>query len=205
MDLSKLPKLSQTAEAAKKEGSPPHSPPVASPLPPPAPAQPVPDYATHSTPVLGAEVWISLVLGLVFVFLGFNFARYVITAATGQTFHTNVEWTEGAKAGQEVAYFDLQGYTAWTDASMFLFGVAMIADAAMLLVAAGSLARRTWLIWLGFGVTVLAVAINAVTALMLLSTGLLPLMSLIALAIGGYMAAYQWRLIPARRPPATGA
>ena len=80
--------------------------------------------------------------------------------------------------------------------------VAMIADAAMLLIASGAMARRTWLVWTGFGITVLAVAINAVTALMLMSAGLMPLMSIVAIAIGGYMAAYQWRLVAGGRTSA---
>jgi hypothetical protein len=192
MDLSKLPKLSQTAEAARKEGV---DPPAAAPVPP---VGPTPNYQGQAGPVLGAEVWISLVLGLVFVFLGWTFVKYVATVAQGQAFHTQVNWTEGPKAGQEVAYFELQGYTAWTDASMFLFGAALIADAAMLLVAAGSLQRRAWLVWAGFAVTLMAVAMNAVTALMLMGAGITPLLSLVAIAIGGYMAAYQWRLVGRR-------
>ena len=194
MDLSKLPKLSQTAEAARKEGVDP--PAAAAPVPPVGPTT---NYQSQAGPVLGAEVWISLVLGLVFVFLGWTFVEYVATVARGQAFHTQVNWTEGPKAGQEVAYFELQGYTAWTDASMFLFGAALIADAAMLLVAAGSLGRRRWLVWAGFAITLMAVAMNAVTALMLMRVGIRPLLSLAAIAVGGYMAAYQWRLVSGRR------
>jgi hypothetical protein len=195
MDLSKLPKLSQTAEAARKEGA---SPPAAAAAPVPAVGA-TPSYQGQAGPVLGGEVWISLVLGLVFVFLGWTFVKYVATVAQGHAFHTQVNWTEGPKAGQEVAYFELQGYTAWTDASMFLFGAALIADAALLLVAAGALRRWGWLVWVGFAVTLMAVAMNAVTALMLVGVGITPLLSLVAIAIGGYMAAYQWRLVAGTR------
>jgi hypothetical protein len=191
MDLSKLPKLSRTGEAPKVEGA---ADPDAGHTPPAAPR------SQYAEPMIGAEVWISLVMGMVYLWLGGTFARYLLARFTGQEFHTHIDWMEGSpKAGQEVAYFELQGYSAWTDASMFLFGAAMIADGLMLLGSGGG--RRGWLVWAGFALTAFALAMNVVTALLLMSTGVMPLMSLVAIAIGGYMAAYQWRMIPGRATP----
>jgi hypothetical protein len=194
MDLSKLPKMSQTAQAereraageAQRAGDPPAAAGAT------ARERAVPGYADE--PVVGAEVWISAVLGLVFVVMGWNFARYLIARGTGQAFHTGVEWSAGTpKAGQEVGYFELQGYTAWTDASMFVFGLAMLADGALLLAS-----RRASVVWAGFALTVLAVAMNLVTAGLAFSAGIMPLFSIVAVAIGGYMLAYQWRLVAPR-------
>jgi len=205
MDLSKLPKLSQTSEAEKQRTSPPQPDPMADAQPRPPIGQPIPP--TYADPIIGAEVWISAVLGLLFTYLGTTFARYLFAVLRAQPFHTGVDWTDGPKAGQEVAYFELQGYTALTDASLFLFGLALLADAAMLLIASGSLARRTWLVWLGFGLTLLALAFNLITCVMTLSAGIFPLFSFVAIAIGGYMAAYQWRLVsaPKQQHPTTPA
>jgi hypothetical protein len=143
---------------------------------------------------IGAEVWISFILGVVFMFMGFNFARYVGAKLSGGAFHTNVNWTAGEKEGQEVAYFDLQGGTAYTESGIFLFGLALVLEAAALVVAnTGARGRRAFV---GFAlfVTLLATAYNLFVAGKLFSLGITPLMTVIAVAIGGYMAAYQWRL-----------
>lgn len=190
MDLSKLPKMSETARAERERQQ------AAGATPPATGTPPIDDHARSSAtdPIVGAEVWISVALGLLFVWVGWTFPRYLATVARGETFHTNVNWTAGPNAGQEVSYWDLQGYTAWTDAGVFLFGLALLADGWMLLVAARGIQRRVWLVWLALGITVLATAFNLVTALLVFSTGTLPLMSLLAVAFGAYMAVYQWRV-----------
>src|SRR5439155_8780801 len=112
MDLSKLPKLSES----------------------PAPAPPPPDAdqpiaAAPSAPpnreeigtMIGAEVWISLIIGLIFVMLGFNFAKYSFALLTGRQYHTHVDWQSGPKAGNEVAYAELEGDAIWNDSALFVF------------------------------------------------------------------------------------
>ena len=55
-------------------------------------------------------------------------------------------------------------------------------------------------VWVGFTITVLAVAMNAVTAALAFSAGIMPLFSILAVAIGLYMLAYQWRMVaPSRK------
>src|SRR5580704_12732571 len=116
MDLSKLPKLSNTQE------------PPATPTEPaidtPAAARPVADYrAPLPEPGIAGDVWFNAVVGLVLIGLGFTFARCLLAKLTGQPFHTGVNWMAGPNAGSEVSYFDLEGFTAWTDAGVFLFGL----------------------------------------------------------------------------------
>src|SRR5437762_13437465 len=126
MDLSKLPKLSESPAPAEAP-----APPTAS------SASPAVDYA-HRPDIgtsIGAEVWISLIIGLIFIMMGFNFARYVFATASGKTYHTNIQWTDGPKAGTEVAYPELSGDVIWNDSALFLFGVALLLEAVVLFVA----------------------------------------------------------------------
>ena len=129
MDYSKLPKLSQTP-----------APPIDAPATDTASPQVDPTRMSHPQPAdspLGAEIWISAVIGLVVIMMSWNFARYLGATLTGKPFHTNVVWQTGEQAGEEVAYFDLEGYTAWSESAMFVFGIALLFEAAALWAAGG--------------------------------------------------------------------
>jgi hypothetical protein len=196
MDMSKLPRLSQTNKGDAPE-------PVAGQqvvAPPPAPQADVRDYERRDPTdydagySVGAEVWISVILGIVFMFMGFNFARFVGATLTGQPYHTGVNWTAGENEGKEVGYFDLQGGTAYTESGIFLFGLALVLEAAALLAAHAGAPGRRGLVGLALFVTVTATVYNLFVAGTLFTMGITPLMTIIAVAIGGYMATYQWRL-----------
>src|SRR5688572_1808735 len=122
MDLSKLPKMSQTP-----------------PLPPSEPPQsgdtqrPVPDYQPVTLDAgVGGAVWISIAIGAILMLFGRSFAAYLWAKARGIPHNTGVNWTAGPKAGQVVDYWELQGYTGWTDAGIFIFGLAMVLEGIML-------------------------------------------------------------------------
>src|SRR5687767_12879484 len=162
MDISKLPRMSETNK---------HAPPPVTPeqVDPPEGARlqaAAVDYRSYEAarPGVGAEVWLSLIIGLILMMVGWTFARWAIATLTGQTFHTNVTWTAGPKAGQEVDYFELQGFTAWTDAGLFLFGLAMVLEAAMLAVVYSRMGGKVALTALALLVTVLATALNLFVA-----------------------------------------
>src|SRR5690348_125265 len=129
MDVSKLPKLSNTQEQVRQEQSSGATSDV-----PPAVAMPpqgrAPGASYHSrepvTAGVGAEVWLSIILGLIFILIGKNFAVYSFAKLTGQTYHTNVNWTAGPNAGQEVAYPDLMGFVMLNDSAMLLFGLTLL-------------------------------------------------------------------------------
>ena len=106
-----------------------------------------------------------------------------------------MNWTSGPKAGQEVDYFDLEGFTAWTDTAIFLFGLAMVLEAAMLTVVYSRLGGKVALTSVALLVTILATALNLVVCFKLFGAGIMPLMSALAVAFGGYMAVYEWRLL----------
>ena len=191
MDISKLPRMSETSK---------HAPPLeqAEPQMGAATPQPAPvDYRSYDAvrPGVGAEVWLSLIIGLILIMVGWRFARWAIASMTGQPFHTNVNWMAGPKAGQEVSYFELEGFTAWTETALFLFGVALVLEAAMLAVVYSRLGGKVALTAIALLVTVLATALNLIVAIKLLGIGIMPLMSVLAVGFGGYMAVYEWKLL----------
>lgn len=184
MDLSKLPKLSDTPRPAAQ--------------PDPTPAdKPADTYAAApvpSRPGAGAEAWLSIVLGILLILMNIRFANYVFATLTGSEFHTNVNWTSGELAGQEVKYWDLQGLTAWTECALFLFGLAMVFEGLVLLLICSQRQPRASAIALALLITVAATALNLIVSVRLFALGVLPLMSGLAVAFGGYIAAYEWGL-----------
>jgi hypothetical protein len=200
MDLSKLPKLSNTQAQEESESSP-DEPPV--PVAPTAAPPPV-EYRSRSAygPELGADVWVNVIIGLLLIAMGFTFARFLAAKITGQPFHTGVNWTAGPNAGQEVDYFDLEGYTAWTHMGMFLFGLVMLFEAAAkasVVLRPGSTSRV--LLMTALALTVATTAINLFVCVKMLSIGLLPMLSGLAVAFGGWIIADEWRMLQTTATP----
>lgn len=184
MDLSKLPKLSQT----------PAPPSPAAPAPTALPPQQMPQQVHHPVGIAGM-VWFNAIIGLLLVWMGQNFGKYVLSLITGQPYHTGFNWQSGPKAGQEVAYPDLENGVMWTDASLFLFGVAILAEAVVLALASRQKASVALLLTnVAIGLTVLSTLISLAACAQLFRLGVLPHLSLLAAAFGGYMVAYLWRL-----------
>lgn len=200
MDMSKLPRLSDTQREHKAHAS---ASGAASDPPPQrqyVPATPPPEFDRS----VGPEVWMSVIFGLIFLFMGWNFARYAIATLTGQPFHTNVTWSMGPRAGQEVEYFELQGGVAYTQAGMFLFGLALLLEAVAMLIAHRGLPFKRGLVAFALLVTLLATAFNLFVAIKIFGMGMFPLMSALAVAFGGYIAAYEWRMLQALNAHARG-
>ena len=116
---------------------------------------------------------------------------------TGRTYETGLVWRSGELAGQPVAYPDLQGFVMLTDASMFLFGLTLLFEAFVLAVLHTRFTHKRLLLMLSLAVAVIAVLFNAYTCVRLFSSDVLPIMSLLAVAFGGYIAMYQWKLLVA--------
>src|SRR5437660_7764543 len=153
MDVSKLPKLSQSDpppknDAADTSGADTHA--------APRRAEAIDYRPTPPEPISGGEIWFSVIVGVIFILLGHNFAGYELSRMSGKPYHTGVNWTAGPNTGQEVAYPDLQGYVFWNDSAMFLIGVAVVLDALLRVVIAKGGAASRPLAYLGFGITILA-------------------------------------------------
>lgn len=205
MDLSKLPRMSKTDRPPNDpEGAPPvvgtgEVPTVGA----AAPVRPVDEVYEPGSAGIGAEVWLSAVIGLVCLLMGRNFAGWLLARLTGQTYHTGVNWVEGPKAGTEVAYTELLGAPIWTDSAMFLFGLALMFEAVVLATVHSRLRAKRPLLVVALVIAVLATGYNVFVSLRLLIEGTLPLMSLLAAAFGGYIAAHEWALLkrlPTSRP-----
>jgi hypothetical protein len=186
MDLSKLPRLSETDR---------HAP---APEPPPEPAR-VLDYGHASAEPMGAQIWLSAILGVVFLMMGWNFARFLGAKMMGRAFDTGVTWTTGAKSGQPVDYFDLQGYTAYTDASLFLFGLALVMEAAVMAFARRNTRGARALVTLSFVLIAGMTLFNIIVAGMLLQSGVMPIFSVLAVAFGGFMSMSAWQQLTQMR------
>lgn len=190
MDLSKLPKLS-------------HS--------PPPPPQQAPESATAGhgtvpyepvdriTPGRGAEIWISAIVGLVLILMGINFGKWAVTTLGGGEYHTGVQWMSGPLAGQEVGYWELVGMVAFTDAGLFVLGLALVFEALLLALLATNTRLRFPVTVFTFALTLIATLFNAYVCIRLFGAGIMPLVSLLAVAFGGYMAMYLYRLMHAMR------
>ena len=225
MDLSKLPKLSQTpappaqappGPAAGDEG-----------VPPPAvatsaytawcrechaPNLPGSRFCAgcggklkteSASPLgvsMGAEVWISAALGVLFMILGGSFGGWLFARMTGRDHHTGVTWMEGHPlAGQEVGYWQVDGFPALTESAIFLFGLAMFLEAIALAVVYSRYRAKRAVLVLAMLIAAAATIYNLVVAIKLLQVGQMPLLSLFAVAFGGYILACEWRLWPETR------
>jgi hypothetical protein len=189
MDLSKLPKLSNTQESPAAPGEPAPQTPVA--------PTPVVEYRPN-VPQQGiaGDVWFNAVIGLVLIGLGFTFARFLAAKIAGQPFHTGVNWTSGPHEGSEVAYFDLEGFTAWTDAGVFLFGLVVLMEAASkaaITIKPGRFSRG--LLALAFVLTIGATLLNLFVCFKMLGAGIMPLLSGLAVAFGGWILVDEWRVL----------
>jgi hypothetical protein len=187
MDLSKLPRLSETDK---------HAPAPPEPVPPVAEQyKPAPlDYGSADLGVSG-YVWLSIILGLIFMMMGGTFARFAFAKLTGQDFHTHAVWQTGPKAGQEVAYFELQGYSAYTDTAVFLFGLAMVLEAGMLVLARRNTPTTQAFVAAATGVTAVMTLFNLLVCILLFQSGVMPFISVLAVGFGGFMTHSEWKIL----------
>jgi hypothetical protein len=144
---------------------------------------------------VGAEVWVSAIVGLVLMLIGRSFASWVIAKATGQPFHTGVTWQTDERMGQEVGYWELTGYTALGDCSIFLFGLAMVMEALVLALVHTRIRAKAAIVWAGLLVTVVAILLNLLAAAKLFGVQIMPLWQLLAIGFGGYIAIFEWRML----------
>ena len=143
----------------------------------------------------GGEIWFNVVVGIIFMLLGRGFGGYAIAKITHQPHHTGQEWREGPKAGQEVDYPDLEGNVFASESAMFLFGLAVAIDAGLrVLIYRGTSMSRP-LAYLALGIIVAATLYNLYVVGVLLKGNITPFISLMAVALGGYVAFQQWATI----------
>jgi hypothetical protein len=195
MDLSKLPKLSDSRSQDQSSSAPL----PAEPMERSDPRQPLDYRQSLNDPDLGADIWVNVIIGLLLIAMGFTFAKFLFAKLTGQAFHTGVNWTGGPNAGNEVDYFDLEGFTAWTQMGMFLFGVVLLLEAASkaaVVLRPGAASRG--ILKFALALTLITTALNLYVCIRMLGVGMIPLLSGLAVAFGGWILASEWRMLKLR-------
>lgn len=201
MDLSKLPRLSETDKHAPPPPAEGSTPPEAA---APTYAQPRLEYAVAPQDITG-QVWLSVVLGIVFMFMGGSFARFAIAKLTGQTYVTGYNWTAGPKTGQPVGYYELQGYVGYTDTAVFLFGLAMVLEAGMLVISRQNTPASRAFVALAMGISAVMTIFNIILCGLLFQAGFTPFTSLLAAGFGSYMTYTEWQIFRHMRATAPRA
>jgi hypothetical protein len=140
---------------------------------------------------------LSLIIGLLLVGISRHFPIYLLDRLTGHTYHTGIFFVEdGNLTTNEVPYSQLEGFVMLTDLAIFAFGMALLCDGLMRALCAllGRIARRLAM-GLALCLTLCATLFNAYAAIKLLHADIMPLISGLAVAFGGYMAFEQVRTI----------
>ena len=184
MDLSKLPKFSETKPQTASSQE------INTDAQRPAPSD---SQQFNASPMSHmAEAWIGAIIGLVLVLYTRSFGMYLISLISHQPYHTGVEWTDGTNAGQEVPYPRLEGGTFYSDSSIFFFGVALLIGAlAEALLGSRSRARRG-IAWVSIACMFLATVYCLVAMVILFRFGA-PLISILCVGVGVYILYHEWQ------------
>ena len=163
------------------------------------------EFYVPSDAGVGAEVWLSAAIGLFLMMIGRSFGAWLVAKMTGQPFNTGATWVAGEKEGQPVGYWELEGFAALNDSAIFLFGMAMVLEAAVLALVRTRFKHKAALVTFALLITVVATAFNLFVTVKMLANNTLPLWSALAVAFGGYIAVFEWRLLNQLRGPARAA
>jgi hypothetical protein len=210
MDLSKLPRMSQTPAPAPPAPAPPAD--STTPLPPgsdgmsiptPAPAaatpagaasQPgghyVPQYYLDPSPSAGAEAWISIVIGLILLLASPYTLQWLISLISSYKPPFLPITSTDLNTGQvtELPY----------PQSIFFFGHVCVFAFALVMIISGLIlfTRRTALVAAAFVFTAIATLMNLIYVIKATFGGeALPIISAFAVAFGGYIAFSHWRML----------
>ncbi len=182
MDLSKLPRLSETDK---------HAPP---PQPPSQEQQePIPQ-ATLAAPVraaapVSAEVWFSIAIGLIIQLLNSRFWSFVSSKLLGGEY----TWTFSNADGSPITY--TQSVFFQGDLAMVLFGLVLMLESLVLI-----FPHRRKIIMFVFALTCITTAMNLLYLINMMNGGYgLQIMPALAVLFGGYIAMYHWSMLKALR------
>jgi hypothetical protein len=176
MDLSKLPRLSETDKHAPQ-------PPDPESLLDPQPADRPPVVSPMPAATVGPEAWFSIGIGVILLLMFPRFLQWASSRVLGTHFNEFV-----LSDGTIVPYPQVP--TFWMDLGPTLFGIVLILEGVALV-----LARNRLVVWFAFVLTVAATAYNIGYLVMSYSTQGLALVSAFAGLFGVYIAMYQWRML----------
>jgi hypothetical protein len=194
MDMSKLPRLSQTS----KDDAPT---PVTGPGAAPAPPQPAPAaYDDERDPRrydprdydagVGGEVWISIAVGLILLLVFRRLLQYISHLLFGTNFAPYL-----MPDGTTVPYTSTPDF--YSDLGVTMFALVLIVEGVALAIGR----RRPGVVAAALGLTVLVTLYNLGYLIVTIGGGL-PIVSAFAVAFGVYIAMHQWSLLKASRASA---
>ncbi len=143
---------------------------------------------------LGFDIGIALLLGVIFLFMGMRFGQWSMTRIAGKPFDTTYTWgAAGAAAGKAwdapVEYFDLLSGDAWGEMGFFVVGAALLLEAAILAIAMWRRRAGTGVFGTCMVLGIIGAVANIVAIVMLVRAGItMPLISIIAMFVGGFAA-----------------
>jgi hypothetical protein len=211
MDLSKLPRLSNTTTP------PPSNDPDPAPPPPdlvPTTSAPTAGYCACGAPLragarfcdscgspvaaaatfaqprdtdagTGAEVWLSIAIGLLLILMSPRIWQYYLMPGS-------FTWTFNDADGNPLPYRQTTFF--WSDLGIALFALVLILEGLAI-----AFARRRWVVAAAFGLTVLTTVYNLAYLLYTFNQGV-AILSAFAVAFGVYIAIFEWRLLRELRP-----
>ncbi len=191
MDMSKLPHLSQT-----KKGEAPASLVDAPPLPPPDPSAIAARFDREDRGAMrasvGAEVWISIAVGVILLLMFRRLPQYLSSVMFGTFFapYANAD-------GTIVPYTSTPDF--WSDLGVTSFAIILIIEGLAL-----AMARKRSVVWAALALTCLVTAYNLGYLVLTLRNGL-AMISAFAVAFGVYIALQQWNLLKLTEPSAQPA
>jgi hypothetical protein len=179
MDISKLPRMSETNKHA---------------APPPAPApaeREMQDPSARAAPVAetyepvspGPEIWLSIAIGSILLLMYPRFLQWVFSELFGTHFNPFVR-----PDGTIVPYPQVPEF--WADLGVTLFAVVLIIEGVAL-----AFSRRRAILWAAFVLTVSATVYNFAYLVTSYSKYGLAIISALAVVFGVYIALYQWKLL----------
>jgi hypothetical protein len=194
MDMSKLPRLSQSPapppddDTAAAESLVSHAPPATA-DPGVAPAPP-PGYPMNPASAAG-EAWISIAIGAILLLMNPHIPQWLVSliSAYKPPFLPITDLTTGAEVPYPRSIF------FFNDLCMFAFSLTLIIDGLILFT------RRRALLAGALALTIAATLMNLFYVVKSsLDGSAFPLMSAVAVALGVYIALYQWKLLSVMRP-----
>jgi hypothetical protein len=183
MDLSKLPKLSETSKHAPATDAPSVQPATQSAAEPlgsvlrPVPVQPT----AYRRDTIGiAETWLSIGVG---VFVLLYWPRF-LQWASSRMFHTHFNEFTDTNTGAVVPYQHVPEF--WSDLGPALLGIVLIVDGLLIF------SRKPWLVLFALVLTAISTAYNLFYVIWSFPQyGLAPL-SFLAVIFGGFILMTQW-------------
>lgn len=189
MDVSKLPKLSDTQKEQQAQAAAVAGETAATNDPPIVQYAPRQEDRQSISVMGGAEAWLSIAIGVIILLIDTN--RRLLHYYLARSSFT---WTFSDSAGAPLPYPKTIFF--WGDFAMVAFGLVLIIEGLVL-----GFAPRRGLIAMAFALTVAATLLNFGYIAFMISGGYgFQIPSALAVVFGLYISSYEWRLLRAMRP-----